>query len=207
MVWIEPADSEPRGTLIVLGGRGESSVLYRGFATRLSAAGYRVAVLGDITDDLPAARSWIATVLSDNTVACPKVLIGSDTGALLALRLSIHAELGIDGIVIAGAPVSTSLAPRRLSLVGAGPEPVARVPEPLRVVDPHHVCAPVLALHGRRDPVAPLDPALEIYRAIPQSEIVMIDTSRHHILDGVTHRTAAAAIIVAFLERLERATA
>jgi hypothetical protein len=50
--------------------------------------------------------------------------------------------------------------------------------------------------------VAPVDPALEIYRAIPHSEIVMIDSGRHHILDGMTDRTAVATI-VAFLERVE----
>ena len=205
LAWLEPEDRTPRGTLLVLGGRGESANLYRSFATLLGAAGYRVGVLGDITDDLPSARSWIATLLADDTYPCPKVLIGSDTGALLALRLGIHAELGIDGIVVAGAPVNSGTARRPLSAVGTEPKVVGPVPEPLRVVDPHHVRTPVLALHGRNDTVAPMGPALEIYRALPRSEIVMIDTARHHILDGATDLTAAA--IVAFLERLEGAPA
>lgn len=200
-----PDGQVPRGTIIVLGGRGESAELYRTFATQLAAAGFAVTVFGDITGDLPSARSGIAMILSDNRFTAPKVLVGSDTGALLALRLGIHAELGINGIVIAGAPVGAGPSSRRLALVGAEPQDGQEVPESLRVVDPQHVQAPVLALHGRDDSVAPMDSALEIYRAIPHSEIVMIDTSRHQILDGVTHRTAAATI-VAFLERLESST-
>lgn len=199
----QPAEGElPRGTVVVVGGRGEAAVLYSGFATKLCAAGYTVNVFGDVTDDLSSASNAISTILADNAFPGPKVLIGSDTGALLALRLGMQPELGIDGIVVAGVPASDGPAPRRLVLVDSESVSDPSVPALLRAVEPHRISAPVLALHGQGDSVAPVDPALEIYRAIPHSEIVMIDSGRHHILDGMTDRTAVTTI-VAFLERVE----
>ena len=192
----------PRGTVIVVGGRGESAVLYSRFATKLCAAGYTVNVFGDVTDDLPSASLAISNVLADRSFPEPKVLIGSDTGALLAMRLGMQPELGIDGIVVAGVPASEGPPPRRLVVVESDSASDSSVPALLRAVEPHRIDAPVLALHGQGDSVAPVDPALEIYRAIPHSEIVMIDSGEHHILDGMTDRTAVATI-VAFLERVE----
>ncbi|MGE0218021.1 hypothetical protein [Mycolicibacterium sp.] len=175
-----------RGTLIVLGGRGESAVLYRGLATRMTAAGWRVAVRGDVTADRSAAQYWVSNLLQDKVSPGPAILVGSDTGALLALQL---AESGVDGVVVAGLPTGAPVERRRLRLVGAHAQGL----RPLRL--------PLLALHGRDDPVAPLHRALEIYCDTPHSDVVVIDTSRHHLLDGVPDPTAAAAV-TAFLDRV-----
>ena len=60
---------------------------------------------------------------------------------------------------------------------------------------------PVLALHGAADPVSPLADARERYAQAPRAELVSIAGGVHDVLNDVTHRTVAAAIVL-FLERL-----
>ena len=43
--WNEPAGVAPRGTVLLLPGRGEQPGLYRRFGARIAADGYRVRVL------------------------------------------------------------------------------------------------------------------------------------------------------------------
>lgn len=218
--WDEPAGIPARGTVVVLAGRGESAQLYQRFGTRLAADAYRVRVLGDVTQDLPSARSQIANLLADATLPEPKVLVGTDTGALLALRLGVHAELGIDGIIVAGLPAGGGRTPagwddelqartacpaHRLALVREDVDKHALdtpIPATLQHIEPQNVVVPVLAVHGRDDAIAPVEEALRIHRALPQVEIVVIDGGRHDALNDVTHRTVAATIVL-FLERLK----
>jgi alpha-beta hydrolase superfamily lysophospholipase len=49
--WSEPAGLDPRGTLLVIPGRGEQPAVYERLARRLSADAYRVRVLHDPTSD------------------------------------------------------------------------------------------------------------------------------------------------------------
>ena len=60
---------------------------------------------------------------------------------------------------------------------------------------------PVLGLHGAADPVSPLAAAREKYAAAPHAELVSIADGRHDAFNDITHRTAAATIVL-FLERL-----
>jgi alpha-beta hydrolase superfamily lysophospholipase len=63
------------------------------------------------------------------------------------------------------------------------------------------VTVPVLGLHGAADTVSPLAAARERYAAAPFAELVSIADGRHDAFNDITHRTAAATVIL-FLERL-----
>ncbi|MDA0171455.1 lysophospholipase [Solirubrobacter taibaiensis] len=198
--WDEPTGINPRGTLIVLTGRGESPAVYERFGRRLANDAYRVRVIETRLDDLVATRAEVEAQL-DGAVA-PHVLVGSDAGAAFAAQLA-HA-LDADALVLAGLTVA-ALTGDELEARTACPAHRARlaetsalghladeVPEALRDVRPPAV--PTLVIHGAADPVSP-PPQL------PGAETVTIAGGRHDILNDVTHRTVAATIVL-FLERL-----
>ena len=62
---------------------------------------------------------------------------------------------------------------------------------------------PILGLHGAEDPISPLAAVRPRFAAAPDAELVSITGTRHDALNNMTHRTAAA-IIVLFLERLRQ---
>ncbi|MFJ9031896.1 lysophospholipase [Streptomyces sp. NPDC102274] len=103
--WQPPAGIAPRGTLLILPGRGEHPLVYERFGRRLSADGYVVHALGttpeDGTDEVLAHAAGVA---GPGPVA-PVVLVGSDTGALQALHAAAATDprLPVGGIVVAGA--------------------------------------------------------------------------------------------------------
>src|SRR5260370_1448076 len=66
------------------------------------------------------------------------------------------------------------------------------------------VTVPVLGLHGAADPVSALTAARARYAAAPHAELVSIADGRHDAFNDITHRTAAATIVL-FLERLRNA--
>lgn len=63
------------------------------------------------------------------------------------------------------------------------------------------VTLPVLGLHGAADPVSPLAEARAKYAAAPRAELVSITGGVHDAFNDITHRTAAATVVL-FLERL-----
>jgi pimeloyl-ACP methyl ester carboxylesterase len=67
------------------------------------------------------------------------------------------------------------------------------------------VSVPVLGIHGAADPVSHLAAARERYAAAPHAELVSIAGGRHDAFNDITHRTAAATVIL-FLERLRLGT-
>jgi pimeloyl-ACP methyl ester carboxylesterase len=102
--WAEPDGVAPRGTLIVLPGRGEAAELYQRFGRRIAADGYRVHVVSD-----PAADPALATtqVLAVDPEVRPYVLVGSDTGALFAAGLIASGQVtDVDALVLAGLPMA-----------------------------------------------------------------------------------------------------
>ncbi|GGM08247.1 alpha/beta hydrolase [Dactylosporangium sucinum] len=108
--WDPPAAIAVRGTLLILPGRGEHAGVYDRFGRRLAVDGYAVRSVAPAT----------AAAAVGEAVA-PVVLVGSDEGALHALRLA--ATLAVDGAIVAGTPWS-----------GAAP-PSARTAPELRSVD------------------------------------------------------------------------
>lgn len=103
--WDEPEGLAARGTLIVLAGRGEHGGVYERFGRRLAFDAYRVRALGDPVAD-PSVLDEAAKLLADESLPGPKVLVGSDTGALYAARLAAEQTPGIDALILAGLPTA-----------------------------------------------------------------------------------------------------
>ena len=225
-LWKEPEGIAPRGTLIVVPGRGEHPGVYERFGRRVAADGYRVWAVGDPTFREDRETRRIAALLADDpagdTGPAPRVLVGSDAGALFAAGLVAGGVRGVAGLVLAGltlpgaplaartwddeADVRTACPThrRRLTEDDALRRGALHAPPPQewgRRADPAAIDVPVLGLHGGDDAVAPLDGVRDWYAALPAAELVSISGGRHDALNDQTHRTAAATVVL-FLERL-----
>lgn len=222
--WTEPEGINPRGTLVVIPGRGERQELYERFGRRIASDGYRVHVVAD-----PVADAALATSLVLGQLAGPRpwVLTGSDTGALFAAGLVASGRVAdVDALVLGGLPVPDGDASAAASAVPswddeldtrtACPAHRARLAGPaLRrgalyqpvpagwasLADLSRIAQPILGIHGAADPVSPLAAARAQYAAAPRAELVSVTDGRHDALNDITHRTVAAAIVL-FLERL-----
>ncbi|GGU22085.1 alpha/beta hydrolase [Streptomyces coeruleorubidus] len=218
--WDEPEGIAPRGTLVLLPGRGEHGGVYERFGRRIAADGYRVRALPDPSPTPETVTDQAAKLLRDETLPGPRVLAGSDTGALYAAWLAARGTPGLDALILAGLPTAPHALP-------ATPDWEAELDQ--RTACPTHrgrlasddafrrgaltdtaaadlpalegIAVPVLALHGADDTVSPLPAAGRAYRALPGVELVSLAGTRHDALNDVTHRTAAATIVL-FLERL-----
>ncbi|MFC9679399.1 alpha/beta hydrolase [Streptomyces sp. NPDC056948] len=218
--WDEPEGIAPRGTLVVLPGRGEHGGVYERFGRRIAADGYRVRALGDASLDPVAVIDAAAKLLRDETLPGPRVLVGSDTGASYAATSAARDIPGLDALILAGLPTGidtgitvpdwegeleqrTACPTHRGRLTadtafrrGALEAPAA---QELPALD--RISLPVLGLHGADDGVSPLEEARRVYSALPEAELVSLAGTRHDVLNDVTHRTAAATVVL-FLERL-----
>ncbi|GGX90503.1 lysophospholipase [Streptomyces minutiscleroticus] len=226
--WDEATGVSPRGTLIVLPGRGEHGGLYERFGLRMAFDGYRVRALGDASLDPAGVTDAAAKLLRDETLPGPRVLVGADTGAAYAAELAAHDAPGLDGLVLAGLPTGpypadaagewrahgvpdwegelerrTACSAHRDRLTA---DPVFRrgalagvLPYESPALD--RVSLPVLGLHGADDTVSPLPEVRRVYSALCGAELVSLAGTRHDVLNDVTHRTAAATVVL-FLERL-----
>lgn len=211
--WDEPEGLAARGTLIVLAGRGEHGGVYERFGRRLAFDAYRVRALGDASAD-PSVLDEAAKLLADESLPGPKVLVGSDTGALYAVQLAAERAGDVDALILAGLPTSPwstdsweaeaearTACPTHQGRLTNDPDfrrgALASVPElPAPRLD--LVSVPVLALHGEDDVVSPLDQALSAYG---DARTVVFHGGRHDVLNDALHRTAAATVVL-FLERL-----
>jgi len=219
----EPTGIAPRGTLILLTGRGEPAAIYGRFGRRIAADAYRVRVVETRLADLAATRADVVALLDDPELPSPRVLVGSDAGAVYAALLA--QELNVDALVLAGLALSD----------GDGPDPADTWDDELdrrtacpahrgvlteeagvrrgRLADPLPAALatplgaptiPTLVVHGTADPVAPAADALAPFgddASASTVQAVLVADGRHDILNDVTHRSVAATIIL-FLERL-----
>lgn len=152
----------------------------------------------------------------------PVVLAGSDTGALLALRLVATGSVAVNALVLAAVPDIDHAAiegdevelrascPTHQSLLraGTGAEPGAlrpeRIPPELREPIPP-AAVPVLGLHGDNDFVAPWAKVAPLYATLPNVRVSLVDDGRHDVLNAANHRSVAATIVL-FLEELRAGT-
>ncbi|WP_211216757.1 alpha/beta hydrolase [Paractinoplanes globisporus] len=209
-VYDEPAGIAPRGTVIVAAGRGEHAGAYARFGKRISADGYRVRVLPDVTADLDAAFDTAGKLLADDALPGPKVIAGSDTGALFALALGPRP----DALILAGLPVARpeginllggweaeiearTACPNHRRVLGDGASTLLAPIPPALSAAVEQTSLPTLGLHGDADPISPLDEARPLY----PGTLVAVAGGRHDVLNDVSHRTVAATIVL-FLERL-----
>jgi alpha-beta hydrolase superfamily lysophospholipase len=238
--WTEPEGLNPRGTIIVIPGRGERLEVYERFGRRISGDAYRVHAVANPVEDAALAEEQVRNLLDGPQ---PVVLAGSDTGALFAVGLVASGRLPeVDALVLAGLPTVTGRteadAPAdetpdadghsasadsweaELEARTACPTHRGRLAGPilrrgalyepvpdgwLDLADLKAVTVPVLGLHGAADPISPLAAARERYAAAQHAELVSITGGRHDAFNDITHRTAAATIIL-FLERLRLGT-
>ncbi len=231
VTWTEPDGIATRGTLVVIPGRGEQGAHYERFGRRAAADGYRVHAVTDPTVDAALTAAQISAQLTGSGTASPRVLVGSDTGALFAAGLAAAGEVpGLDALVLAGLPTAaagdggsgasggsgvgsweeeldnrTACPTHRGRLSGPGLRRGALYePVPAGWTERANLGAvtqPILGIHGTDDPVSPLAAARVRYAAAASAELISIAGGRHDALNDVTHRTVAATIVL-FLERL-----
>ena len=116
LTFAEPSKLAPRGTLVVVPGRGEQPEVYRRFGARLAVDAYRVHVVGDPTVDEDSVHRQVADASSD--AVGPVVLVGVDTGALFAAGLVAEGRApAVDGLILAGLP-GTEPAGREVGVLG-----------------------------------------------------------------------------------------
>lgn len=220
--WDEPAGIAPRGTVLVLVGRGETPEVYERLGRRLAADAYRVIAL----DEGPDAEATAAALLADDDLPAPHVLLGSDAGALLAVRLARSGAAGLDAVVLAGLPTrdgspattwedeiaARTACPNHRGVLGRAARGaladaplvpaaalVASLVTPLQV--PPTLGAPLLALHGGQDGISPVGDAVAAYRRLGAQQVAVVEGGLHDILNDVSHRSVAATVVL-FLERL-----
>lgn len=215
--WDEPTGATPRGTLIVLPGRGETDASYQRFGKRLSADAYKVRLVDVDLDDLTAAREQVEKLLADESLPSPKVLVGADTGATLAALL-VH-EVEADAAVVAGAalPGSATAGSWEDQIEARTACPVHRGvldgdllldreartrPLPWSTLDLTAPDKPVLVVHGTADRITPATAATTPYVGAPDARVWLVEGGRHDILNDVSHRSVAATIVL-FLESLK----
>ncbi len=217
--WNEPDGLNPRGTLVVLAGEGEGPEIYGRLGRRLAADAYRVVALSVPDPNDPAVPDRIADVFGDGAPA-PHVLVGSDTGAALTLRLATDPEFAVDAVITAGLRTASAdlpedweaqieartACPTHRGVLHESPRRPAvpgLVALPPTAADHPHLPAgrPILAIHGTADTISPLDDARAAYRAAGIVEITTVTDGRHDILNDLSHRSVAATIVL-FLERL-----
>jgi alpha-beta hydrolase superfamily lysophospholipase len=215
--WTEPEGVAPRGTLVVVPGRGEHAGVYERFGHRISADGYRVHAVPDPTVDEEQAVEQVRAALDGPG---PHVLVGSDAGALVAAGLVASGEVEVAGLVLAGFPTAavadrhwedevaarTACPTHRARLSGDDALRRGALADRLPGEWFAHAVAqdvpvPVLGLHGTADTISPLAAVRDWYGDLPVAELVTIAGGRHDALNDQTHRTAAATIVL-FLERL-----
>jgi pimeloyl-ACP methyl ester carboxylesterase len=222
LTWTEPDGIACRGTLVVVPGRGELPAHYERFGRRVAADGYRVHAVADPTADPPLTVSQVSGQLTGPGTPGPRVLAGSDTGALFAAGLAATDQVpGLDALVLAGLPTDEAGPDpgswdQELDVRTACPAHRARLSAPglrrgalyepvpdgwAEWADLGAVTQPILGLHGADDPVSPLPVARARYAAAAAAELVSITGGRHDVLNDVAHRTVAATIVL-FLERL-----
>ncbi|OZD11081.1 lysophospholipase [Rhodococcus sp. 06-156-3C] len=222
--WLEP-EATVRGSVIVVGGRGEGAEVYRRLARRIAFDGYRVAVaIGDgaldrALDDAAAKLPDTAAKLPDPAAELPVVVIGSDSGALTALKAAPRRP-AVTGVVAAG--LLTEVAPdveagweneldirsacpvHRGVLGSAGAVERDALSRAAEVATPELLAensVPVLVVHGTADALSPVDTVQQLAASLVDARVVLVDGGRHDILNDVSHRSVAAEI-VQFLERL-----
>lgn len=214
--WNEPAGGTPRGTLVVLPGRGEGAAAYERFGARMAADAYRVRLLAVALDDLDGTQAEIEKLLADESLPSPKVLVGTDTGATLAALLVD--EVSADAAVIAGValPASSGIDTWDAEVDARTACPVHRKviaddagfgrgalndPLPWSTVEPPGSDKPVLVLHGTEDRITSVSSARALYADAPNARVRLVSGGRHDVLNDLSHRSVAATIVL-FLEAL-----
>ncbi|MET0449539.1 MAG: alpha/beta hydrolase [Aeromicrobium sp.] len=219
--WNEPQGIAPRGTVVVVGGRAENAAVYQRFGRRIAFDAYRVRFVEGDLSDLDRVSDDIDAVLKDPATVLPTLLLGSDTGAALALdHVARRTDLEQpDAVAVAGLTfpdddlgsfddelVVRTACPNHRGVLGREGVNHVLVAADVHVPRPAagSIGVPLLVVHGEADEVSQVATVRDTVNGISaHTELVTIDGGLHDVLNDVTHRTVAATVI-RFLERLKR---
>ena len=117
LAWNEPDGLVPRGTVVVIPGRGELPAVYERFGRRLAGDAYRVRVVADPVLDAELARAQVSSLLADPEPACPAGagrirhgrLVRDHAGQIRAGRR--RGRLLVDALLLAGLPATPQAGP------------------------------------------------------------------------------------------------
>jgi alpha-beta hydrolase superfamily lysophospholipase len=220
--WSGPDSVALRGTLVVLPGRGETPAVYERFGRRLAADSYRVHAVTAPSLDPARAADVVAALVAESEPDVPRVVVGSDAGALYAVQLAARSQIdGASALILAGLPSAeaagaagdwdaelearTACTTHRARISTGGVQPgelYDGIPAQwFDAAPPQRLQVPVLGLHGADDVVSPLAEVRSWYAKVPRAELVSIAGGRHDALNDQTHRSVAATIVL-FLERV-----
>jgi len=213
----------PPGDRGGLSGRGERPGVYQRLGKRLAADAYRVRVVGDATEHLEEITVQVKALLGDADRPSPAVLVGSDSGALLALRLVARGHRGgrraRPGRAARPGPTAHGGRQAEAEVRASWPHPPeAAARHRARGVpggradhraDPDALREPVRSRQraGARtrpardnDQVSPLERVSADYAGLPQVELLTVADGRHDVLNAANHRSVAASVVL-WLER------
>lgn len=219
--WFAPETLRVRGTIVVLGGRGETPDVYHRFGTRLSADSYSVVAFSGAFGNEAELIAELHSRIAGDQFATPVVLIGSDVGAVAAVDVTAALGSEVAAVILAGYPAAdasfvtddweSELVERTTCPVHRGVLDsdgsvlhgsfgdalhAARIARDLGTLS-----VPVVAIHGGADLISPIDGAVATYQSGRDAEIWVIEGAKHDVLNDATHRTTAS-VIVQFLETL-----
>lgn len=213
-LWDTPSGVSLRGTLILLAGRGEHPCIYARLGRRLSSDGYRVHVIK--TDTPGSGRDRAAELLASSDPRTPRVIIGSDAGAALALGTGVSGPSGQarpDAIVVAALPLgdavtglsdveARSACPLHRGILADGAHlDAGALARPEILPSPEDIQPLVLAFHGELDPVVAVDDAARWVARLPQGRLVTTSGGLRDAFNDTSHRSVAATLVL-FLEDL-----
>ena len=110
VAWDNPPHLSPRGTVVLLPGRGEDPLLYERFGARLAADAYRVRAVADPTRWEEDSARQLKRLRADEELPRPFVLAGSDAGALFAVGLAARGQVDVDALLLACTEIPVALA-------------------------------------------------------------------------------------------------
>lgn len=219
--WAAPANLLVRGTVVVLGGRGDTADIYNRFGTRISADSYTVVAYANAFGNEDEVASEIRSGIAAGTLTGPVVVVGSDVGAVAAVDVATHLGTEIAAVIVAGYPAAESSivaesweaellertsCPAHRGVLdadeGVSHDSFAEALAADRITrDLSALNVPILAIHGGADLISTLDSVLPTYSSNQDAQIWVIDGAKHDVLNDSRHRTTAA-VIVQFLETL-----
>ncbi|WP_028661303.1 alpha/beta hydrolase [Nocardioides insulae] len=214
--WDEPTGGTPRGTVILVPGRGETAASYARLGRRLAADSYRVRYVEGL--DVPdAVRARIEKLLAEESLPAPRVLLGSDSGAAAVARLlgRVDADAGVlAGLALPGAPAHVDSWEEEVEARTACPVHRRVIGEDTdftrgRLADPVPgpelrtlpTTRPLLVLHGSADTITPVAQVTALAETAPRARLRVVAGGRHDVLNDLAHRSVAATVVL-FLESL-----
>lgn len=232
--WPPESSGAPHAHVVILPGRGETVAGYRRLAQRISIDSVRTLVYGGpYVDALPQNDQDIGRLALEVLDALgdpggkPVILIGSDSGALVALHLAQALRGRVTAVAVAGIPAGRApqVGPAfdaELDLRSActsyrgvlnsdenfrrGTVLQQNIPAYLwDSLSPKDIRVPVLSLQGEDDKLSDLASVKTLIQRIPKAQFAIVKHGRHDVLNDHDHRAVGSELAI-FIQRARRGT-